>query len=176
MKEIFQLRNSKYNLRKNPTFETRDVKSVFSGTETISYLGPKSILSGTETISYLGPKSILSGTETISCLGPKSVFSGTETISYLGPKIWKQVPNEIINSASINIFKNKIKDWIPNECPCRLCKVYMANLGFIYIYIYIFIAGISLIHYLLHLLCERGRARVCACARVYACASVYNLI
>ena len=86
MKEIFLLRNSKYNLRKNPTFLTRNVKSV---------------------------------------------FSGTETISYLGPKIWEQVPNEINNSASINIFKNKIKDWIPNECPCRLCKIYIANLGFI---------------------------------------------
>ena len=83
MKEIFQLRNSKYNLRKNPTFETRDAKRV---------------------------------------------FSGTETISCLGPKIWEQVPNEIKNSTSINNFKNKIKDWIPNECPC---KVYIANLGFI---------------------------------------------
>ena len=86
MKEIFQLRNSNYNLRKNPTFDTRNVKSI---------------------------------------------FSGTETISYLGLKILEQVPNEIKNSTSINNIKNKSKDWIPNECPCRLCKVYIANLEFI---------------------------------------------
>ena len=83
MNEIFQLKNSTYNLRKNTT---RNVRSV---------------------------------------------YYGTETISYLGPKIWELVPNEIKNSTSLSIFKRKIKYWIPNDCPCRLCKVYVANVGFI---------------------------------------------
>ena len=47
----------------------------------------------------------------------KSVNNGTETISYLAPKIWEQVPDEIKNSSSLNIFKCKIKTWIPNSCP-----------------------------------------------------------
>ena len=29
------------------------------------------------------------------------------------------------------IFKNKIKGWVPLSCPCRLCRVYIQNVGFI---------------------------------------------
>ena len=61
----------------------------------------------------------------------KSVNNGTETISYLAPKIWEQVPDEIKNSSSLNIFKRKIKTWIPNSCPCPICKTYIPDLGFI---------------------------------------------
>ena len=31
----------------------------------------------------------------------------------------------------VEIFKTEIKRWIPVECPCRLCKSYVQNLGFI---------------------------------------------
>ena len=86
MNEIFQLKSCTYNLRQNRTFKTHNVKSV---------------------------------------------YNGTETASYLGPKIWDLVPNEIKTSTSLSIFKSKIKHWIPNDCPCRLCKVYVANVGFI---------------------------------------------
>ena len=61
----------------------------------------------------------------------KTVNYGTESISYLAPKIWEQVPNEIKESTSLDIFKRKIKVWIPDTCPCRICKVYVPNLGFL---------------------------------------------
>ena len=61
----------------------------------------------------------------------KTVNNGTETISYLAPKIWEQVPDETKNSGSLSIFKRKIKTWIPNSCPCRLCKTYVPHLGFL---------------------------------------------
>ena len=60
-----------------------------------------------------------------------SVYHGTESLSFLGPKIWDLVPNEIKTSESLDIFKNKIKKWIPVNCPCRLCRVYVQNVGFI---------------------------------------------
>ena len=41
------------------------------------------------------------------------------------------VPNNIKNSSSLNKFKSSIKSWKPNECPCRLCKKYIAEVGFI---------------------------------------------
>ena len=41
------------------------------------------------------------------------------------------VPNNIKNSSSLNKFKSSIKSWKPNECPCRLCKKYIAQVGFI---------------------------------------------
>ena len=61
----------------------------------------------------------------------KTVFNGTETISFRGPKIWAQIPEEIKKSKSLMEFKVKIKKWEPTGCTCRLCKVYVSNIGFI---------------------------------------------
>jgi len=61
----------------------------------------------------------------------KTVYYGTESISYLAPKIWELIPIDIKNSKSLNSFKSKIKLWIPYDCPCRICKIYVQNLGFI---------------------------------------------
>ena len=60
-----------------------------------------------------------------------SVFHGTETISYLGPKIWDIVPEKFKNKKLLNSFKESIKMWVPTNCPCRLCKVYLDGVGFI---------------------------------------------
>ena len=61
----------------------------------------------------------------------KTVYYGTESISNLAPKIWEQVPDEIKDSTSLNTFKLKIKSWVPNSYPCRICKIYVPNVGFI---------------------------------------------
>ena len=60
-----------------------------------------------------------------------SVNNGQETLRYLGPIVWEMIPNSIKDSASLNIFKNKIKTWIPEKCPCRLCKDYIQGLGYV---------------------------------------------
>ena len=56
---------------------------------------------------------------------------GSETVSYMDPKTWALVPESIKNSISLQVFKAKIKGWKPTGCSCRLCKPYIANLGFI---------------------------------------------
>ena len=61
----------------------------------------------------------------------KSVWYVTESVSYLGPKIWDLVANEIKESESLNAFKFKIKRWVPEECPCSICKTYLGQVGFI---------------------------------------------
>ena len=60
---------------------------------------------------------------------PKTVYYGTETISVLGPKLWIILPDNYKNSKSLKEFK--IKNWVPLNCPCRLCKTYIQNVGFI---------------------------------------------
>ena len=55
---------------------------------------------------------------------------GMESLTYLGPKIWSQAPNEIKESASLAVLKNK-KNWRPKLCPCKLCKTYKINLGYL---------------------------------------------
>ena len=61
----------------------------------------------------------------------RTVFNGTETISFRGPKTWDIVPEDIKKSISLMEFKSKIRKWKPKGCSCRLCKVYINNLGFI---------------------------------------------
>ena len=60
-----------------------------------------------------------------------SVRYDTETVSFLAPKIWDILPKDIKDSESLDIFKRKIKNLIPWECPCKLCKTYVPQVGFI---------------------------------------------
>lgn len=60
-----------------------------------------------------------------------TVRYGTESVSYLVPKIWDILLNDIKNSPTLNAFKSKIKKWVPWECPCRLCRIYVSQVGFI---------------------------------------------
>ena len=56
---------------------------------------------------------------------------GKCTLRYLGPVIWNTVPLQLKRIKSLNGFKNLIRNWKPNNCPCRLCKNYIPNLGFL---------------------------------------------
>ena len=86
VRQLFQLRNNDYNLRQFSQFDLPNVRSI---------------------------------------------FYGTESISFLGPKIWNILPNEFKKETSLDVFKKLIKNWQPKTCPCRLCKSYIQNLGFI---------------------------------------------
>ena len=61
----------------------------------------------------------------------KSARYSIKSISSLAPKILEILPNEIKDSDILQIFKAIIKKWVPVECPCRLCKIYLAQVGFI---------------------------------------------
>ena len=60
-----------------------------------------------------------------------SVRYGTETVSFLAPKIWYILPKNLKDSESLDTFKRKIKKFIPLECPSRLCKTYVPQVGLI---------------------------------------------
>ena len=60
----------------------------------------------------------------------KTVSYGTESLAHLGPKIWTLVPDDM-KKFSLSKFSKMIRKWIPVKCPCRLCKVYVKNLGFV---------------------------------------------
>ena len=86
LREIFVPKISLYNLRRNNTFERRQVHSV---------------------------------------------YHGTESLSFLGPKISDLVPLELKQLESLEVFKLKIKKWIPFECLCRLRRTYIQQAGFV---------------------------------------------
>ena len=60
----------------------------------------------------------------------KSVYHGSERVSLLGPKIWNMLPDDYKDINNLNTFKNKIKKWKLDNCPWRLCKVYINNIVF----------------------------------------------
>ena len=60
-----------------------------------------------------------------------SVYNGTESVSFLELKIWDLVPNELKDIGNLAAFKKAIEKWSPGKCPCRLCKDYIRNVGFI---------------------------------------------
>ena len=69
------------------------------------------------------------------CKGNVLISRNVKTVlwhgKYIVPKIWELIPTDIKNCKSLNCFKSKIKLWIPYDCPCRICKIYIQNLGFI---------------------------------------------
>ena len=59
------------------------------------------------------------------------VYYGTETASFIGPKILYTLPNSFKEAASLKSFKESLKRWIPENCPCRSCKTYFQCVWFL---------------------------------------------
>ena len=48
---------------------------------------------------------------------------GLGSIRNFGPIVWNtMLPKNVKDSPSLNIFKDRIKSWVPNSCKCRLCN------------------------------------------------------
>ena len=62
---------------------------------------------------------------------PNTVYYGTESPRHLGPKNWNMLPKPLKELSTLYSFKTNIKDWIPYDCPCKLCKTYVPDLGYI---------------------------------------------
>ena len=61
----------------------------------------------------------------------KSEYMGKHSLRYFGPVVWENLlPEKYKEIESLDKFKNEIKGWVPENCTCRLCKVYVRGLGF----------------------------------------------
>ena len=61
----------------------------------------------------------------------RTVYFGLETISYRSPQLWSLLPEHMRQLNSLDQFKRSVRQWVCNTCPCRLCKVYLQNVGFL---------------------------------------------
>ena len=59
------------------------------------------------------------------------VYNGRESVSFMGPKIWKLIPLAFKQIKSLSGFKKAIKEWKPSNFPCRFCKTYVSQVGFL---------------------------------------------
>ena len=41
------------------------------------------------------------------------------------------LPERLKKCESIDNFKDSIKSWVPDNCPCELCKTYVPGLGYV---------------------------------------------
>ena len=61
-----------------------------------------------------------------------TVYQGEYSLRSFGPIVWDcMVPDEIKSITTLDGFKGEISRWLPDNCPCRLCKKYLPNLGFV---------------------------------------------
>ena len=65
---------------------------------------------------------------------PRSSKYGLDPIPYRASQLWQQVPIHIREAASLALFKNRIKTWKCEDCPCRSlqniyskCRVYLTG-------------------------------------------------
>ena len=61
-----------------------------------------------------------------------TVYKGENSLRIFGPIVWNEMlPEKFKKCSNLNEFKNAIKEWIPINCPCRICKNYVAGVGFV---------------------------------------------
>ena len=62
---------------------------------------------------------------------PRTVTYGLESVGYKANQIWNSLPKTIQTANDIKSFKNLISKNKTNLCTCNLCKIYVANIGYI---------------------------------------------
>ena len=56
---------------------------------------------------------------------------GKKSWQYFGPIVWNSMlPDYIKTSVNLNIFKEKIKSWVPDNCKCKLCLDFIPGVGY----------------------------------------------
>ena len=56
---------------------------------------------------------------------------GYETVRTVEAIVSNGVPAELKTVESLTIFKQKLKLWSPNDCPCKIYRKFIKNLGYI---------------------------------------------
>ena len=60
------------------------------------------------------------------------------SLKYFASKVWNMIPiktktslSEMFkNKITLEIFKNKISKWEPNDCDCKLCLYYLSRIRY----------------------------------------------
>ena len=61
----------------------------------------------------------------------KSEYMGKLSLRYFGPVVWETMLLEVYKKIDVLAkFEDDIKKWVP-DCKCRLCKTYIAGVGFV---------------------------------------------
>ena len=61
----------------------------------------------------------------------KTVNYGLESLQHIVSKLWDSIPSDMKDKSSISEFKSAIKTWKPEFSSCRLCKIFLKELGYL---------------------------------------------
>ena len=61
----------------------------------------------------------------------RTEYFALEVISYRSPQLWSLLPEHMRQLNSLHQFKRSARHCVWNTCTCRLCKVYLQNVGFL---------------------------------------------
>ena len=61
----------------------------------------------------------------------RTVKMGLETLKYRSPQLWSILPENLKQINAPVQLKESIRKWDCIDCPCRLCKLYLPNIGFL---------------------------------------------
>ena len=73
----------------------------------------------------------LRGSSQFITLNVKTAHHSFESVTYLWSKIWETIPSHFKEIDSLKNFKNAIKKWKLELRPCRICKTYIQNIGYV---------------------------------------------
>ena len=60
-----------------------------------------------------------------------SVRYGIKTAFFVGARVLSSLPSDFKECKSLELFKLKIKNCIPENCSCKLCKTYLQRIGYL---------------------------------------------
>ena len=61
----------------------------------------------------------------------KTIWYGLKTLSYRYLQLWSLLPEVLKETNSLSQLKRNSRQWICNDCPRRLRKKYIQNIGFL---------------------------------------------
>ena len=61
----------------------------------------------------------------------KTVHYGGKSLQNVGVRLWNQLPCNIQETDTLSKFKEFVKNWRPQKCPCDLCKFYIHGVGYV---------------------------------------------
>ena len=61
----------------------------------------------------------------------ESVKKGNRSLRSFGPIVWNEMlPERLKKCESLDSFKHSVNSWVPENCLCELCKIYVPGLGY----------------------------------------------
>ena len=64
-----------------------------------------------------------------------TAYYGERSVRNFGPNVCDtMVPENLKSFSNLDDFKRKVREWVPENYPCNLCKKYVRELGFVVLY------------------------------------------